>query len=58
MTSEGCMVKFSDYLGQKCADAWKTNILKVQQEANSFQKIMAPANSANWLVVKVFKSYK
>ena len=53
MTSEGCMVKFSDYLGQKCADAWKTNILKVQQEANSLLENNGSANSANWLVVKV-----
>jgi len=52
------MIKFSDFLAQKCANAWKNNILKVQNEANSLllnnnSEEFSNSTSTNWLVVKV-----
>ena len=48
------MIKFNEFLAQKCSDAWKKNILKVQEEAQSLLNSIDKDNSNNWLFIKVF----
>ena len=47
------MIKFSEFLAQRCASAWNINIQKVQQEASNLLTSSDSVNSANWLVIKV-----